>query len=177
MNIVDIILLVFLGLAGVKGYLKGFVIEFFSFIAFFLGLFIAIEFTTPIALNYFGESDYFGLVAVGVFITIFLVLTLGINLMAKITKKALDLTLFGMVDNALGAVMGVLKWALILSVIIWIFDSVGLRITSEKIDSSMIYPYVVFIGPYTFEVVSGIIPFFQDIFDSIDKFKEPDRWT
>lgn len=177
MNLVDIILIAFFGLAGVKGYMKGFVIEFFSFIAFFLGLFVAIEFTSPIALKYFGESDYFGLIAVGVFIAIFLALTLGINLLAKITKKALDLTFFGMLDNALGAIMGVLKWALILSVILWIFDSVGLKITSEKIDNSKIYPYVVLVGPLTFEAISGVIPFFQDIFDSMDKFKEKGRWA
>lgn len=177
MNVIDIIIIGVLGLAAVKGYLKGFIIEFFSFIAFFVGLFIAIEFTSPIAVEYFGDSDYFGLLSVAVFIGLFLVLTLAINILAKITKKAVDLTFFGLLDNALGAIMGALKWALIASVILWIFDSVGLEISSPMIDRSSLFPYLVVIGPMTFEAISGFIPFFQDIFDSMDKFKEQGRWT
>lgn len=177
MNFVDVVFLVLFGLAAVKGFMKGFIIEIFSFIAFFLGLFVAIQFTSPISAKYFGDSEFKSLIAIGIFAFLFLGLTLVINLSAKVLKKAVDLTFLGTFDNILGGLTAVFKWALIISVILWILQSVGLTFQSEQIESSLIFPYIVIIGPTAFELVSNILPVFKDVFDSLDSFDSKDKWV
>jgi len=171
MNIIDIFLIIFFIVVGIKGYTRGFIVEVFSLIAFFLGLYLAIEFTAPIAVKYFAESEYFNVLSIAVFLLIMIGLSILINLVAKALKKVIDFTLLGIFDNILGTAFGMLKFALILSVILWIFKSVGLDLFSESVNSSMIIPYIRPVGPLAFELLGSIIPFFKDVFESFDKFE------
>ena len=68
MEVIDIVLIVLLALGAVKGYNKGLIVEVFSLVAFFLGLFIAIEFTTPLSLRFFGDNPMFHVISVAVFL-------------------------------------------------------------------------------------------------------------
>jgi membrane protein required for colicin V production len=172
METIDIVLLVLLGLGAFKGYSKGLIVEIFSLLAFFLGLFVAIEFTIPIALKYFGDYNWFHLISIGLFLAIFLVITIIINLLAKAVKKVLDMTFFGTFDNVFGAVLGVLKWSLIISVVLWMFQAVGISLPKQYVDDSFMFPYIAAVGPLTFEYVSLVIPYFRDIFDSIEQFEK-----
>jgi membrane protein required for colicin V production len=171
MATVDIILIVLLGLGAVKGYMKGFVVEVFSLLAFFIGLFIAIEFTTPVALKYFGDHQWFHVISIGLFFGLFLAITIIINIVAKIIKKGLDLTFFGTFDNFFGAILGIFKWALIISVVFWMFRAVGISLPKEYVADSSVFPVIAAIGPLTFEYVSMLMPFFKDIFDSMEQFE------
>ena len=72
MSTFDIILVILLGFGAVKGYTQGFIVAVFSFVAFFIGLFLALELAVPVSLEFFGESDYFDFVAILVFIVLFL---------------------------------------------------------------------------------------------------------
>lgn len=171
METIDIILMVLLGLGAVKGYIKGFIVEIFSLVAFFMGLFIAIEFTTPIAIKYFGDHTWFHVISIALFLAIFLIIIIVINLLAKAIKKGLDLTFFGTFDNVFGAILGVVKWALILSVVLWLFRAVGLTLPKKYVENSFIFPIVAAVGPTVFEWVGEILPFFKDIFDSMDRFE------
>lgn len=177
MGIVDGILLVLLGLAAVKGYIKGFIIEIFSFLAFFVGIFVAIEFTAPVSAKYFSDSPYQSFISIAIFAVLFLGLTLVVNLTAKVIKKAVDITLIGMLDNILGGVVAVLKWALIISVILWILRSVGLSLEGDHIEQSFIFPYVEVLAPSAFGFLTDFMPFFDDIFDSIGDISKEGKWT
>lgn len=42
---------------------------------------------------------------------------------AKALKKVIDFTFFGTVDNVIGALAGAFKWAFIVSMLFWVFDS------------------------------------------------------
>ncbi|WP_421892658.1 CvpA family protein [Marinoscillum sp.] len=172
MNYLDIFFLVVFIIGGIKGYMKGFIIEIFSFFAFFVGLFVAIELTIPVANRFFDSSDYYQLLTVGVFVILFLIAVLLINLAAKIIKKAVDLTFMGFFDNILGALAGIFKWAFIVSVFFWVFDSIGVRLPSEQSDGSLIFPYIESIGPKTFEWISKVLPFLEDMIDSLKNIGE-----
>jgi membrane protein required for colicin V production len=177
MSIVDGILLVLLGLAAIKGYVKGFIIEIFSFLAFFVGIFVAIEFTAPVSAKYFSDSAYQSLISVAIFAVLFLGLTLAVNLTAKVIKKAVDLTFIGTLDNILGAAVAVLKWALIISVILWILRSVGMSLEGDHVDDSFVFPYVEVLAPTAFGFLADFMPFFDSIFDSIGDFSKEGKWT
>lgn len=167
MNYLDIFFIVVFILGAIKGYMKGLIIEVFSFLAFFVGLFVSIELTIPVANRFFSSSDYFQIYTIAVFIMLFLAAVLIINLLAKALKKVLDLTFIGLFDNILGALAGVFKWAFIISVFFWVFDSIGLRLPGDQSDDSLIYPIIQNIGPATFEWLSNMLPFIQDMIDSL----------
>lgn len=168
MSTFDITLLIMLGFGAVKGYMRGFVVELFSFIAFFIGLFLALELTIPISKSIFGSTSYFEIAAILVFIALFILLSLAIKAGAKALKNMIDMTIFGSVDNLAGAFAGLLKWAFILSIIFWVFESVGFDITNRYAENTIIFPYIVNIGPMVFEWLSGVMPFIQDLIDSME---------
>lgn len=171
-NYLDIFFLVVFIIGGVKGYFKGLIVEIFSFLAFFIGLFAAIELTIPIANKFFSSGDYKQLFTVGVFILLFLLVILIINLSAKAIKKVVDLTFLGFLDNILGALAGIFKWAFIVSVFFWVFDSIGVRLPAEQSEASWIYPYVETLGPSTFDLIARILPFMEDMIDSLKNIGE-----
>ena len=167
MEVFDIIVLVLLGIGGAKGFQQGFVVAVFSFFAFFVGLFIALEFTIPVSLYLFGSSSFFDIGAVVVFIALFILLSFLIKLGAKAMKSMVDFTFFGTLDNALGAVAGVFKSAFVLSVIFWVFDSVGFDLVTRYSDGTVIFPYIVGMGPTVFEWLSGLLPFIEELIDTM----------
>lgn len=172
MGIFDIILLVLLGLGALKGFRQGFIVEVFSFLAFFLGLFIALEFTIPISLRLFGSSTFFDWGAVIVFIALFILLSLLVKMGAKAIKNIVDFTFFGTLDNVFGAVAGIFKSAFLISVVFWVFDSVGFDVVARYSDDTVIFPYIVGIGPTVFEWLSYLIPFAKDLIDSMENLSE-----
>ncbi len=147
--------------------MKGLLVEIFSFLAFFVGLFVAIKLTIPVANHFFDSNDYFQFITIAVFVGLFVLAVLIINLIAKALKKVLDLTFLGLLDNILGALAGVFKWAFIISVFFWVFESIGLRLPDEQSDASLIFPIIKHLGPATFELVSSMLPFLQDTIDSL----------
>lgn len=167
MNFIDIIFLVLLAVSAFKGYSKGFVVEILSFIAFFVGLFVAIELTIPVAERFFSGSGSMQFVSVAVFIGLFIGVVIVINLIAKGLKKFLDLTLFGFLDNILGALAGMFKWVFVFSVLIWVFDSIGFRFPDAWMAESFFFPLVQQIGPTLFEWMGFVLPFIQDMIDSL----------
>lgn len=174
MSTFDIILIALLGLGAFKGYQQGLIVEVFSFIAFFVGLFLALELTIPVSTELFGSSSFFEVAAIVVFIALFVLLTLAIKAAAKLVKNIIDITFLGVLDNLLGAVAGVFKWAFILSVVFWVFDSVGLDIVSRYSNDTLIFPYIVGIGPAVFEMLSGMIPLVKDLIDSMEDLPKKD---
>ncbi|MBV6643145.1 MAG: CvpA family protein [Cyclobacteriaceae bacterium] len=175
MSWLDILFIVVFGIGAIKGYNKGFIIEIFSFIAFFLGLFLAIELTLPLANIYFEGSDHFYLLTVFVFIGVFIGVIFGVNLLARIIKKAVDLTFLGFFDNILGVIASVIKWAFIISVFFWVLDSIGFRLSESQMSDSVIFPWIKDIGPAIFRWVANILPFIRDMMDSMDDIGKKQR--
>lgn len=168
MALTDIFLIILFLLAAIKGYMKGFVVELFSFLAFFLGLLLAVRYTTPLANWLFEGSSYYQFFAIITFIALFISILLLINLLGTILKKAINITLMGFFDNLLGAIAGVLKWMIILSLLVWVFDSLGFVIPPSLTEKSAIFPYVEQSGPVFFKWLSKVMPFVKDAMDSLN---------
>ena len=168
MSTFDIIIIVFLILGAFKGYKQGLIVEVFSFIAFFLGLFLALEFTIPISMNLFESTSFFDVGAIIVFIALFILLSILIKAAAKAIKKMVDFTFLGTLDNILGSVAGLFKSAFIISVILWVFSSVGFDIVNRYVDDTMVLQYIVPLGPVVFEWASSVIPYVKDLIDTME---------
>lgn len=168
MGIFDIFVLILIALGAFKGYTNGFVVELFSLLAFFIGILLALQLTIPVTIRFFGDSNYFEVISILVFIGLFILLSFLIKAGAKLLKSAIDITPFGILDNIAGAVSGVLKLAVIISVVIWVSSSVGIDFQNAYAKESVIFPYIVDIGPSVFKAIGHLIPVIQDLIDSMD---------
>jgi len=168
LEVFDIIILALFGLSAFKGYSNGFIVELFALLAFFIGLFLALELTIPVSLRFFGDSNYFNVISILVFIGLFVLLSYMIKTGAKLLKKAIDITPLGVLDNIVGAISGVFKSALIISVIIWVCSSVGVDFEKSYAEESLIFPYLVAIGPSIFEAIGYFVPVIKDLIETMD---------
>ena len=167
MSIVDWVLVAILAFGAIKGYMHGFVVEVFSFFGFFVGLIIALQLTIPVTVRFFSDSEYFDIVAILVFIVLFVLLGLAIKMGARFIKNVLDMTIFGMVDNLIGAVTGIVKWAFLISAVLWVLNSVGVTFEKGLASDSIILPYLLDFSPVVFGWIAGFIPFVQDLIDTM----------
>lgn len=99
------------------------------------------------------------------FALIFIAVILLSNALGKILKSVLDMTLLGSLDNIAGALIGLFKWAFLISTLIWIIESFGLLPTHDFEKDSTLYPLVSSIAPLVIEWIYLLVPSFQDIMD------------
>ncbi len=168
MRTLDLILLVPLLIGAYTGYKRGLIMELIGIIALILAvmgafklLHTGIEFLSKYIPEY---SNFIPFIA---FIGIFIGILILVNMLGRMTKKFLDLTILGAFDNIIGALIGIFKWAFLVSVVLWLSLQVNLVIPSALTDNSVLYPYIVELAPKVGAYISAIFPFASDLFESI----------
>ena len=122
-NLLDIIIIIPLLIFAWSGYKKGLIIEVASLAALVIGLYMAFFFSDFAAemLNDLFDIDpkYVAVIAflLTFIVVIFLVITAG-----KIVQKFVDILLLGFFNKLAGAVFGMLKGALILSIVVFVIN-------------------------------------------------------
>lgn len=151
MNYLDIILIVLFGLAGILGFRKGLIIGLATLAALILGVWAGFYFSDLVSGFIESVDDYHGkYINVISFIIIFIVVIILVHLLAKMIEKVINLTALGIVNKIGGLVFGVLKAAIILSVLIYFmnrFDEQQQLITKESRQGSLLFPPVEGIAP------------------------------
>lgn len=145
MNYIDIILGVLLVLAAFRGFYKGFVAEVASLAGLILGIWGAIHFshlTSEFIVGTFNyQSEYLGLIA---FIATFVVIVILVHLIGKAVETIISAVALGFINRLAGILFGVIKSALILSVLLLVFEeldeNVGMISEDLKADSQMYEP-------------------------------------
>lgn len=148
MNTVDIIILVLLAIGAFSGYKQGLFVGVLSIIAFFVGIVFAFKFMHWGAdlLADKVESLSFMLPFIS-FILIFLAVTVAIRILAFLVKQALNLTILGTFDSFAGAVLGLFKWAVMISLILWVGNSFEYTLPESLVENSVLYPVIIPIAP------------------------------
>ena len=169
MNYFDIVAGILLILAVVKGFKNGLIIELASLAALVLGLFGAIQFssiTESYLIDYI-DSSYIGIAA---FIITFILIVIGVHLIAKAVDKLVSAIALGMVNRVLGAIFSLLKYAFIISVILAIlgsFERTYNVIPEDQKESSHLYAPLKSIAPSIFPYLQ-----FEDVRSQIDNAKK-----
>ena len=143
-------------------------LEIVSLVAFFLaivGAFKLLDFGMELLQPYFDDWEH--ALPIISFIILFIAILLIVNLIGKIVKKILDMTLLGGLDNFAGAVIGFLKWAFGVSLILWLGESIEISVSAEMAEGTYIYPIVASIAPFVIDSISAYMPFIQDVFDQL----------
>ena len=124
MSVLDIILLALLLLGLIGGFRKGFFVEVASLVALIAGVYGAIHFSNFAGDFLMDKVDWNEkTVNIIAFAITFIVIVLVIALAGKALTKLADFAALGILNKLLGALFGLLKMAVILSVILIIFDS------------------------------------------------------
>ena len=150
-NTLDLIILIPLLFWAWQGYKKGLIISVASLAALILGLYFAFFFSdfTAARLNEYFKIDkaYLAIIA---FVVTFVVVVLAIILIGKVLQKFINILMLGFLNKAAGAVFGVLKGALYLSILIWVinfFDPGSHLIKQQYREGSLLYKPVESFGP------------------------------
>ncbi len=139
MNYIDIVLGILLVLAAISGFRKGLVAEVASLAALILGIWGAIEFsyiTSDVLVENFNlTSDHLGVIS---FIVTFVVIVILVHVVGNVVNKMVETVMLGFLNRLAGLVFGLLKAALILSIILVVFNKIDedVHILSEKSKSN-----------------------------------------
>lgn len=143
MNYLDFILLVPVLIGAWKGFRKGFIIEIFTLLALFAGIYGAIHFSdymaTVLTDNLKIQSDYLAIFA---FALTFLLVGAMVYYLGKVLEKAISLVALSTINKFAGLVFGTLKMLLVSSMIVIVLESIDEKdnIISKKLkDSSLLY--------------------------------------
>lgn len=166
MNVLDIIFIIPLIWFAYRGFNKGFIIELSSLVALILGIYMAINFSYLTAgwltSNFNIGEKYLTIIA---FIVTFVAVIFGIFLIGKILEKFVDILLLGFINKLAGGAFGILKAAFLISVVLWIINSLdpgSYLIKQETREESLLYGPVESFAP-------GLIPKLKlDKIDELD---------
>lgn len=154
MSVIDIILgaLILFGL--IRGFMKGLFVEVASLVALVAGVYGAIHFSN-FAADFLTEKVDWNEKTINItaFAITFVIIVLAIALAGKALTKLADFAALGIINKFLGGVFGALKIALILSVVLNIFDKLNSTITfvdEEHIDDTVLYKPVKSLVPTIF---------------------------
>ena len=154
MNTFDIVLLGLLLFGFIRGLMKGLFVELASLIALIAGVYGALHFS-HFAGNFLKDSvqweeKYISIVA---FAVTFFIIVIAIALLGKIFTKMANFASLGVLNKLLGGIFGILKFGVILSILLIIFDKLNRTIpfTSKDITKeSVLYEPVRDLAPMLF---------------------------
>ena len=141
MNYLDLIFIVPLIWAGFRGFKKGLIIEVSVLIAFGLGIWGGIHFSDFVAelLSNSIESKYVPLVS---FAITFILIVAAVFVLGKMLEKAVNLVQLKLVNKVTGAVFGIAKIVLVISVLLVIvnsFDQKSNIVPKDLKEDSLLY--------------------------------------
>jgi len=154
MNYFDVIIIVILLWSAYRGITRGFIIMAASLAALILGIWGAIRFsdlTAGILTDKFEiQTQYLSLIA---FALTFIVIVIGVHLIARATDKLVKAVALGLLNRLLGLVFAVLKNAFILSIILVVLNTIDKRtpfLPEEQVENSILFAPLSKLAPTLF---------------------------
>ena len=119
MNYLDIAILLPIAYGMIQGLRHGIVRELAALVAIIAGIYFA-RFWSPEVARYIVEWTAWdiGVCRTLAYVLIFAVISMAVHLLARIFSRLLRSIMLGGVNRALGAVFGIVKWTLVLSVVV-----------------------------------------------------------
>ena len=145
MSYLDIILCIPLCWGLYKGFTKGLIIQLASLIALTLGIYGSIMFSSlaqdMLTSNFQIDNKYVPIIA---FAATFLTIIIAVHFLGKLLEKMINMVALGLFNKLLGAAFGLLKVALILSALLFVFEGIDKKLSllppGEKAKSFLYIP-------------------------------------
>ena len=124
MNFFDVLVLGFIALFVINGFRKGFIISLASLVALVLGIYLAVNFSNFVQGllqdNFHPSKTWLPILS---FIVTFLVVAILVLLVARVVEKIVDVVGIGVFNKLAGALLGLLKGVLVVSIILFVVYS------------------------------------------------------
>jgi membrane protein required for colicin V production len=149
MNWLDILILVPMIWGAFKGLVKGIVAEGLSIIGIIGGLFIANKFSGLLAETLNWNNRFSGILA---FVVLMAFVLLLVYVIIRVMNKSLETIKLQWLNKLGGMVFGAIKWALVFSVVLYLWDLIDEAYPVFKSNTkkeSKLYPIVSAIGKKT----------------------------
>jgi len=168
--VIDIAFLIVMLIAVYKGFSQGLIVAIFSFLAFIIGLAAALKLSVGVA-HYLESSEHTGAKWLPVlsFILVFIVISLLVNICARILKKTFQIAMLGGLDRIGGIIFYIIIYTIIFSVFLFFAEKTE-ALSPSVIASSRVYDYISPWGPKAIDSIGKIIPVFKDLFFQLQDF-------
>ena len=165
MSIVDIILALIILSGAYSGYKNGFIVSLFSLVAVILGMLGGFKLMGSIMIllsnKYNIDKDFLPYVAFGV---VFLLITIGVNLLGTLIKNSISKSFLGSMDKLVGSLLGLVKVIFMVSILLWISDSLRIRFPEEWTSNSWLHPMTANFAPKITNWIGTFLPIFRNVF-------------
>ena len=157
MNWIDFVILIILVFALFRGFTDGLVKELASLLALVLGIWGAIKFSGLTAEKLYDFFDMTGkYVGILAFVITLVILVLIIQVVGVLADRFIKAISLGFLNRLLGMVFGVIKTALILSIIFVVLNAIHAKhpfLPEEKIKQSKFYNPIADLAPAIFPII------------------------
>ena len=154
MNTIDIVIGLILIFGTVNGFMKGLFVEVTTLVGLVLGVYGAIHFSYFLG-NFLKDSVSWdeSMIQVVAFAGTFLIILIALVLLGKAMTKIAETIALGFFNKMVGAIFGLLKYALILSIVLIVYDEINASIRfmeKKKTTESILYEPVKNFAPAIF---------------------------
>lgn len=169
---IDLILIILLVLAIVKGYSQGVIIAVFSAVALFIGLAAAMKLSVVTA-SWLKDTVHVSgkWLPVIAFALVFLAAVLLVRLAAKALQKTVELAMLGWLNKLGGILFYAALYILTLSIVLFYAEKIDL-VGPQTIAASKTYEFIKPWGPKAMNAIGSIIPVFKNMFIELEAFFE-----
>jgi membrane protein required for colicin V production len=167
---IDIIFGILMLVAVFKGMKRGLIVALFSMLSLFIGVAAAIKLSALVAVHLKDaihvSARWLPIIA---FILVFLAVILLVRWIANLIQAAVDFAWLGGLNKLGGAVLYVLIYTSIYSILLF-YGSSSRIISKHSIDSSVVYRFIEPWGPTVINGLGKVIPIFKDMFLQLEQF-------
>ena len=163
LNFIDYILLVILALFLIQGYRRGIIISLASVAALIIGIYVAVHFSNYLdatLMEHLRPSRKW--LPILSFTITFVLVVIAVMLVAKLTERLVTVVGMGFFNHLGGAVLGLIKGVILVSILIFIIKSVdpkGKWLTEKDQKGSYFFSRVEKIFPKLMKTFGGEIKF------------------
>jgi len=143
MSFLDIVLGGLLLFGLIQGMRNGLFVELASLLSFFVGIYIAIKFSSYVGAFFGSSSNYMKIIA---FVITLILVVVAIHLLAKVFSKIADFVFLGWLNKLGGAILSFLKTTLLLGIVLSLLLKVNLDnaiISKETQEKSLFFNPIV----------------------------------
>ncbi|MEO7444022.1 MAG: CvpA family protein [Ferruginibacter sp.] len=167
---IDVVFILLMVWAIIKGLRKGLIVALFSFLAFFVGLAAALKLSTVVAARLgsaSGESSRF--LPLLSFILVFLAVAFLVSLAGRLLQKTFEVAMLGWANRIGGIIFYILLYSMTFSILLFYISQLHL-ISAETQSTSIFYGYLQPLAPAVMNALGKIIPFFSNMFTQLQGF-------
>lgn len=171
LNIIDIAILTILLIFTLRGVFKGIIGEVMGFIAITLALVLAVRWMgagTAVITSLLNLSSVLAMMIS--FIGIFILIFYATILLAKALRKVLQISMLGWADHLGGGAFGLLKGAVITSLVVLFFSFLPLNSSYQRVENdSILFKPVQQFAPRLFDWVVSVAPSTKSFYEEVNK--------